>query len=179
MVKLPNTGSGISFMDFFKLEPSDEEKLILERYVAPHPLKSRKVLEEDLPRVMDEAKILYTLCFLPRGQYTGGEAVAHSQIDDKDPLQLFVLKSKEIILNSEIVNHTDTLISKEEGCLTFPEDLIVKTERWNKVTIKYQTLTPEGKLSDWITENVNGLRSQIMQHEQDHNDGVYIYKITK
>lgn len=168
-----------TILDYPFMKPSEEEEKILARYVAPHTLKSRDVVESDLLRVAEEAKILYTLCYLPWGRYTGGEAVAHSQIDDKDPLKMFVLKSKELILNSEIINHTNTLIDKEEGCLTFENEPMVKTERWNKVTIKYQTLTPEGKLSDWITENVNGLRSQIMQHEQGHNDGIYIYKLTK
>lgn len=156
----------------------DEEKDLL-RYVKPHTVKSRLVTNEDLARVAEEAKILYHLCFLPIGRYMGGEAVAHSQIDDKDPLQLFVLKNKDIIINSVILNYTNTTIEKLEGCLTYYENEMILVPRWNKVTVKYQTLMKDGSFSGWMEENINGRRSEVFQHEQDHNDGVYIYKLTK
>lgn len=166
-----------------QLKFSESEQAMIDRYVAPHDKKSRDVTDADILRVAEEAKILYGLCFLPHGKYLGGEAMAHPQIDDKDPMKFFVTKTQDLIINPEIINHTNTLIEKPEGCMSFPEEPIINVNRWNKVTIRYKTLNSEGKLTDWIEENANGLRAQMFQHEIQHlgllGDDHYIYKIKK
>ncbi len=162
------------------LPQTEEEKELVKRYVKPHDKLSRDITDEDLLRVAEEAKIMFELCWTPVGLYPGGEAVAHSQIDDKDPLKLFVTKNKEIIINANIVNHTKTTVPRAEGCLTFPDMPFVTVERWNKVTVEYQTITPDGKLSDKITENMNGHRANIFQHEiMCHFLNQYIYPFNK
>ncbi|MFA6325319.1 MAG: hypothetical protein WCX46_03800, partial [Candidatus Paceibacterota bacterium] len=75
------------FINFLNSKISDDEKELLNRYVNPHKLNSRDVLESDLLRVAEESKVLFNLCSLPYGNHMSAEAMAHPQIDDKDPLK--------------------------------------------------------------------------------------------
>ncbi len=154
----------------------------LKKYVLPHDKLSRDVTVNDIDTVTKDAKILYMLCFIPNGLYPSGEAIAHSQINEDDPLKFFVTRDKEIIINPEIINHTKTPIEKMEGCMSFPWNEPTIVERWNKVTVRYVTLSPDPEnkdkfiLSDPIEENINGKRSEMFQHEIScHFFNKYLY----
>src|SRR2546425_603049 len=66
--------------------------LDVKRLVKPHDIKSRPVTEADLERVRHDAeemsKLMRTLSV--DGTHRGIYALAHSQVDDKDPLAFFV-----------------------------------------------------------------------------------------
>lgn len=153
-----------------------EAKDFLSRYVKPHPFMSRVVTEADIERVKEEAHVLYNLCFTYHGLHSGGFAIASSQIDDKDPLRFFVTAEKEIIINPEIIKHTSTKVDSREGCLSFPNSGPTTVQRWNKCTVRYQTLDGD-KLSDFIEEDLTGRRARIYQHELDHMNAIYIYGV--
>jgi len=145
------------------------------RLVSPHKKVSRDVTDSDIPRLLDEAKILYNLCYSMVGIYPGAYAVHHSQIDDKDPLNFFVTANKEIIINPVITRHTKTTVDSKEGCVTFsdkPEKII---QRYHKIEVDYRTLDNDGKLTDIIHTNVQGKNAFILQHEIDHASSKYIY----
>jgi peptide deformylase len=160
----------------------DKEKIekLLKRYVKPHQKISREVEEADLERVIEEAVIMHDLCYIPIGKTNGGCAVAHQQIDDKDPLRFFVIRdSGKIIINPKIVNHTKSLVDSKEGCLSFSEEYPIIVQRWNKIEVEYQTLGP-GEEEDSVVlvdvkEGVSGRDAKIYQHELDHFDCKYIY----
>ena len=79
-------------------ENQEELKDFLKHYVEPHRKVSVEVTEKDIPRVMEDAHILYNLCFTQRGlYYRGGWAVAHPQITKKKPLRFFVIHDKRLI----------------------------------------------------------------------------------
>lgn len=153
-------------------EPID----FLKYYVEPHKKKSREVKEKDLKRVIDDAHIMYNLCYTQRGIYPGGFAVAHPQITKKDPLRFFVTKDKQVIINPKIIRHTQVTVDSVEGCLSYPLLPMRTVQRWNKCEVEYHTLTPEGEISDRLTINLSGKDSKIYQHELDHLDGKYIYE---
>jgi len=158
-----------------------EEKVIrpkdfLKSYVSPHKKKARPVIGSDLPTVVRDAHTLYNLCFTRQGNQAGAFAVAHSQINDKEPLRFFVVANKQIIINPVITRHTKTTIKSEEGCTTFPEEKQVEVDRWNKCEVDYQTLDSEGKLTDVIHEKLDGKMAKIFQHEIDHLNAKYIYE---
>ena len=171
-----------------KPELSQEEQLalaeydrLIARYVPPHKLKSRRVTTVDISRVIADGQDLLAMCSLPRGIYKGIMALAHPQIDDKDPFRFFVLPNGLLVINPLIFNHTKVAVFKEEGCMTFP-DKPQKTmlPRYHKITVKYQTLaqdkdTGEAKLSPFTTEELSGTNSEVMQHECGHLNGHYIY----
>ena len=173
-----------------KLPPEEvdkRQKIVLEytrllaRYCPPHNMKSRWVNTVDIPRVVADGKDLVAMCSIPRGKYSGISALAHSQIDDKDPLRFFVLPNGMVVINPVITDHTKFPIFKTEGCMSFPdEDIKNMIPRYNKVTATYQTLSridekSDPVLSKPISENLNGGIAHIFQHEVSHLNGSNIY----
>lgn len=173
-----------------KLPPEEikkRQKIMLEyirlsgRYCNPHNIKSRWVAITDLPRVLADGLDMVAMCNLPRGKYGGGAAIAHSQIDDKDPLRFFVLPNGTAIINPLITNHTKTTIEKEEGCLSFPDiDMKKNILRYNKITATYQTLErldekSKPLISRPITEGLHGRMAHVFQYEVSHLNGNQIY----
>jgi len=156
-----------------KEEPVDFASLL----VPPHTKKSRKVTEEDIPRVMKDAHIMYNLCHTQVGYIPGCFAVHHSQIDDKDPLNFFVTMDKEVVLNPEIVRHTKFPVVKTEGCLSFSMNPPKKVERFHKIEAECNYLTRDGKISELITLSLSGKNAEVWQHETDHGNGILIYSI--
>lgn len=158
-----------------------EYNRLISRYVAPHKKKSRWVTKEDLQRVMTDGKDLVAMCNIPRGKYSGIAALAHSQIDDQDPLRFFVLPNGMVIINPVITSHTKAHVFKEEGCMSYPENEIKKSvARFNKITVTYQTLgrkdeNSEPELTKPATEDLTGGNSHVFQHECGHLNGCNIY----
>ena len=153
----------------------------LRRLVKPHNKISRKVLESDMERVAEEAKILYAICFEVNGLHHGAYAMAHSQIDDKDPLYFYVTADKEIIINPVITRHSNYEIDSKEGCVSSIEKGEKIVKRWHKCDLDYFTIMidPEDstkfKLSGIIKQSLSGKDSHIAQHEIDHLNGIFIY----
>lgn len=146
--------------------------------VKPHRKISRPVEQKDVERLIKDAKTMLTICRLPVGVIEGGHALAHAQIDDKDPLRFFVLKEGAIVINPVIVRHTAHGELKKEGCLTFPwkhENEWPHVERFYKVDVEYQSLTPEKQLTEVRVMKLKGISAEVMQHEIDHFDAKYVY----
>jgi peptide deformylase len=169
-----------------KEEVEKRQKIMLEytrllgRYVEPHNKKSRWVTKGDLSRVLSDGRDLVAMCNIPRGDYSGVAALAHVQIDDKDPLRFFVLQKGMVIINPVIVLTTKKPITKTEGCLSFPyEPIKENVERYNKITMIYQTLEKidekEPTISKPIKEGFSSTVGHIFQHEVSHCNGVNIY----
>jgi peptide deformylase len=154
---------------------------LMARYVDPHNNRSRFVKTEDLDRILADGKDLVAMCSLPRGKYGGIAALAHSQIDDKDPLRFFVLPSGMVVINPVVINHTKVTVMKEEGCLTFPDnDIKTDVPRYNKVTVIYQTLekpvnSENPVISKPKVEGMSGGMAHVFQHEISHLNGCQIY----
>ncbi len=162
-------------------EGKDVKIDFLSRMVESHDKKSREVTEDDLERVIEDGKVLYNLCFTQHGIYAGGYAVAHAQIDDKDPLRFFVTAENQIIINPVVKRHTRHEVDSLEGCLTFPHLTRKVVPRYHRWECDYQTLVadPENKdklmLSEVRHEELSGRWAFVWQHEMDHMDGSYIY----
>jgi len=157
--------------------PKEEKVDFLKNYVEPHTKVSREVIENDIIDVMRDAHILYNLCYTQRGAHQGAFAVAHPQINDKDPLRFFVTKDKKIIINPVITRHTNHTIDSKEACLSFPERGLTKVQRWNKCEVEFQTLDNNNKLTERSLLALSGLEARIFQHEIDHMDGKFIFNI--
>lgn len=147
-----------------------------EIFVKPHTKTSREVKDSDLKRVKEDANKLLLLCFMPHGVHKGGYAVAHPQIDDKDPLRFFVTSGSEVIINPKIIRHTQFGILKQEGCLSYPEVPKASVERFYKVTCEFQVILND-KLSEPKTIELKGLPAQIWQHEIDHLNAKYVIPV--
>ena len=142
-------------------------------YVEPHHKISIEVTQEQIPVVMTEAQKMYSMCFEPSGIHRSAEAIAHSQINDEKPLRLFVTRHGGVIINPKINRHTNAIMLKTEGCMSFPDKQPVPVERFYKIEAEYQTID-DGKLTEKRNIKLKGLEAQIWQHEIDHMNGKYV-----
>ena len=143
------------------------------KYVAPHSKISVEVSDEHIPFLMTEAKKMCAMCFEPSGIHRSAEAIAHSQINDEKPLRFFVTRHEGVIINPKINRHTNAIMLKTEGCMSFPDRQAVPVERFYKIEAEYQTID-DGKLTEKRNIKLKGLESQIWQHEIDHMNGKYV-----
>lgn len=153
------------------------------RLVVPHTKISREVKEEDLDKLVEESKVLYQLCYTQNGLYTGAYAMHHSQIDDKDPMDFFVVGDKSIIINPKIIKHSNYTKGSTEQCMSFSDKMPVVVQRWQKIEVTYQTIMTdpekEGKfkLSSVINDSLSGFIAIVFQHEIDHSNAKFIYQL--
>jgi peptide deformylase len=150
------------------------------RWVVPPKKLSRWVTQADVARVVKEGQELLMLCRVGRPPYKSGFAVAHSQIEENEPLRFFVMANGLIVCNALIINHTKIPVLKKEGCLSVvdkPERTMVP--RFNKIVAKYQPLVSGGGelpvLGPVVTENMSSLPAECFCHELDHMNGHTIY----
>ena len=153
------------------------------RRVSAHNVKSRWVTSSDIPLVVAEAEILLALCKLPFGHYRGTPTLAHTQINDKEPLRFFVMNNGVIVVNPLIINHTKVPTLQTEGCIAYSSKAPINlVPRFNKVTVTFQTIIDPDKdgnliLSAPVTEEFNGRMAQMFEHEISHLNGFNIYDV--
>lgn len=83
-------------------------------------------------------------------------------IKDEDGIEDF----KRVFINPEIVEESGEEWPFEEGCLSIP-DLREDVYRQPKIKIRYQDLE-----FNEITEELDGMKARVVQHEYDHLEGV-------
>lgn len=84
-----------------------------------------------------------------------------SYIDEKKPK-----KEPHVLINPVITDKSKSLVTVEEGCLSFP-NLFDNVVRHEKITVEYTDL--EGKK---IIKKVKGMEAVCIQHELDHLEGI-------
>ena len=156
------------------MEKKDLQDL-LKYYVDPHKKISVEVKEKDLSKVIEDAKLMYALCFVQRGLYPGALAIAHQQVNNKNPLRFFITNKKEIVINPIITRHTNDTVDSKEGCMSFPDNSQIIVQRYNKCEIKYQTIFEDKKELIDQECSLSGMEAKICQHEIDHFDCQYIF----
>lgn len=145
------------------------------KLVEAHRVVSRECTNDDVRRIVMDAFLMVDLF----GERT--IALAHPQVNDKDPLRFFVLRDllypgakSTIIVNPRIVRHSGYTVDSVEGCHTWPERPHTTKQRWRMCDVEYQV--PDGdKLSPVITETIKALPAFVFQHELDHLGGIYCY----
>jgi peptide deformylase len=153
-----------------------------QRYVEKHRVISKQVTEDDLPRVINDGKLMVRLCNRPAGIYPGAKAIAHSQINDTDPLAFFVTAHGAIVINPKITRHVNYTKECYEGCMTHYNEPNILVPRWPKIEVDFQTLLVVGEnfvLSEVRHETLTGEEAFIFQHEIDHMFGKYISDFIK
>lgn len=165
-----------------------ERKVFLaDMYVKPHTKPARRVKEEDLERVLEEAPIMHEMCMVGRGEFSTAFAIAHTQINDEDPLRYFVNSDGQIFINPVIVEKGHEIHQLQEGCMSYPEEPFKTIIRFKEVTVKYRTIghkvdpkTGEDLKQYYMTKEVRTVfkeqDAQIMQHECQHLNGSDIYQ---
>jgi peptide deformylase len=89
-----------------------------------------------------------------------------ARIVPADPEKPDAPPSIDVFINPRIVAATQEVESAWEGCLSFPE-LLVLVPRRKGIRIEY--LDPQGRS---LTAELHGYPARVVQHEYDHLDGV-------
>jgi peptide deformylase len=145
------------------------ESLLLPILIVPDPLlrkKSREVTREDLPEVKRLVpKMFETMYKAP------GIGLAAPQVGKLLRLVVMDLAPEKVptpivLINPEVVAASAEKATREEGCLSLPEQYADVT-RPARVVVKYRDL-------DWTEQKIEGeeLLSACLQHEIDHLNGV-------
>ena len=71
------------------------------------------------------------------------------------------------LINPEIIRKSDQTIQVWDSCFSFDVAFFVKTERYQKITVKYQN-----ENGDIIEESFQDDLSELLQHEIDHLHGI-------
>ncbi|WP_081079216.1 aminotransferase class IV [Burkholderia cepacia] len=119
------------------------------------------------PAVREAAGALRAALRAFRDEHGFGRAVAAPQIGAGQRMIALALDGwPDVIVNPEIVWHSDARMTLWDDCMCFP-DLFVRVERHASVSVQYTTLDGELHRRDALSPDV----SELMQHEIDHLDG--------
>lgn len=134
---------------------------------------------------------------ISKGEYSTGFALAHNQVEDKEPMAFFVMHSDYVgegkmfeahaIINPEILESPEFIFNDEEekdkrkniyeteeGCFSLPFRQPKRTTRFYKIKVRYYIpgrFFGLKKIEKWI----EGLPAHIFQHEEQHTRGKNIY----
>ena len=98
---------------------------------------------------------------------SGGIGLAGNQVGYLKRVIIVLHDNASIIMiNPEILNKSESMLSSIEGCLSVPNKS-VHVNRYLEITVKYRTTKGSPKI-----EKYNGLTARIIQHEIDHLDGI-------
>ncbi|UQO37710.1 aminotransferase class IV [Burkholderia cepacia] len=119
------------------------------------------------PAVREAACALRAALRAFRDEHGFGRAVAAPQIGVGQRMIALAMDGwPDVIVNPEIVWHSDARMTLWDDCMCFP-DLFVRVERHASVSVQYTTLDGELHRRDALSPDV----SELMQHEIDHLDG--------
>ena len=82
-------------------------------------------------------------------------------VDEKRPR-----KKPVIMINPKITSVSKSMVTVEEGCLSFP-NVFEKVDRHEKVTVEFLDLNGKKQI-----KHAKGLEAVCIQHEVDHLSGV-------
>ena len=145
-----------------------QSKQLLEILKEPHPMLHHKCGPIALSWGADwlitlAQNMIYTM------RAVKGVGIAAPQIGE--PLQLAIAvvdKVPLVLINPEIIEHSDEQASMTEGCLSCPNES-VRIDRYVWVKVKYNDL--KGKEKTILLDGINAI---IVQHECAHLNGVLI-----
>lgn len=155
------------------------QKLIGVNYmeiIKSHKKISKPVKKRHLKKIIGISFEMIAFCQNPKGNFREILAMAHSQIEKRKPLRFFVTSEGKIVINPKIINHTKHTVDSLEGCVTFPDELSITVQRWNKCVVEFQTLDKNNKLTAYLTQDISGQRAKMFQHCIDILDAIYIYE---
>lgn len=72
----------------------------------------------------------------------------------------------KILINPEIIEHSDVIETGDEGCLSYP-GVRIDVDRWRYVTVRYEDERRRVKTRGFIRYD-----ARILQHELDHLNGI-------
>ncbi|PRY86314.1 peptide deformylase [Mongoliibacter ruber] len=124
------------------------------------------VQKEELGLVQDWVKDMHEAMEDIRNRYGFGRGIAAPQLGIMKRMFYLNLDRPYIIINPEIKGPSDQMFELWDDCMSFP-NLLVKVKRHQSLTLEY--LDENWEKQTWTVE---GAISELVQHENDHLDGV-------
>jgi len=123
--------------------------------------------KKDLPKLKEWITDLHSTMEDVRKKYNFGRGIAAPQLGIMKRLIYLNLDKPYIIINPEIIEKSEEMITVWDDCMSLP-NLLVKVRRHKKIRLKY--LDENLDQQEWLVDN-NGL-SELIQHECDHLEGI-------
>ena len=137
--------------------------------IAPHPVlkaKSRKVADADADQVRALIPRMFAAMYNAPGIGLAAPQVGVSLRMAIIDLQADETRSPVVLVNPEIVARSSELATREEGCLSMPNQF-ADVSRPARVVVRFEDA--QGVRTEIEAE---GLLAACLQHEIDHLDGV-------
>jgi len=143
----------------------------LEILTHPNPLLTQPCEAVDMDRDTEIADLIAGLKAAMRTY--DGIGMAASQAGILKRLLVYDISEQQddprVLINPEIIAHSDELATADEGCLSFP-NIYFPVTRPARVSVS--ALDEEG--NPLVLEDIEGLLGRVVQHECDHLDGIMI-----
>lgn len=127
---------------------------------------SAPIAETDLPKLKEWIADLHSAMEDVRKKYNFGRGIAAPQLGIMKRLIYLNLDKPHIIINPEIIEKSEEMMTLWDDCMSFP-NLLVRVKRHKKIRIKY--LDENLKQQEWVIEDD---LSELIQHEYDHLEGI-------
>ena len=128
--------------------------------------RSSDVREEELNDAIECGEDLRDTMSLFRSERGWGRAISAPQIGVSKRIIFINLDRPRLILNPLVSDESEEMMEIWDDCMSFP-DLLVRVRRHVSFTLTYRD-------ENWKshTERIEGLLSELIQHEVDHLDGI-------
>ena len=139
---------------------------------------SKKCTTEDIDKiVIPSIENIQQTCEQPLGDHTRGAlAIAHCQLEEKNPLRYFVTVNGFAVVNPHISKKVGKPFQHSEGCMSFADKKCLRrVERYKKVIASFSQVFPDGKIIEQKEVEIEGRLALILQHEIDHMNGRHLW----
>jgi peptide deformylase len=102
-----------------------------------------------------------------------GVGISANQIGINESISIIKVKKEIILVNPEIVEHSEETFVFHEGCLSFPNSY-VQTHRYKRVVVK----SDNNDIMEFVYrdfDELNNLELACVQHEIDHLNGITMF----
>ena len=141
----------------------------------PHTLlfmKTKPVKDFSNPNYLETVEKLKTTI----AELQGARGLAANQIGRLERVFAYnnpLTREVEIIINPEIITHSDTTISSPENCFSFQNMQTILVERFDSIEINYKN--EQGKeIREVINYENDPYKLITFQHEINHLDGILL-----
>lgn len=128
--------------------------------------KSEAVQENELEDAIAVGKDLEATMFAFRERHGWGRAISAPQIGIRKRIIYLNVDAPWLIINPEVSDASEEMMEIWDDCMSFP-DLLVKVKRHVSFTMNWRDEKWELR-----ERRIEGLFSELLQHEIDHLDGI-------
>ena len=127
---------------------------------------SEPVKQDELSAAKAVGRDLHDTLMDFRGRHGWGRAMAAPQIGVLKRIVCLHVEQPWLIINPKLVGMSKETMELWDDCMSFP-DLLVRVRRRRRFTLAYRN-------EQWAAQTVavEGVLSELLQHEIDHLDGV-------